>query len=136
MKNEYLYGIAGIVLGSILAMGIMHQTQKNTHHNTGSRDTMQHDATAMDSSSAMMDHGMSNSMDSMTSGLKNKKGSDFDKAFISEMIVHHQGAIDMANLANENAEHQEIKDLAKAIIQAQTVEINQMKAWQTNWFNN
>jgi uncharacterized protein (DUF305 family) len=40
----------------------------------------------------------------------------------------------MANAALKNAKHQEIKDLANAIISAQTKEINQMKEWQTNWY--
>lgn len=73
------------------------------------------------------------SMDDMTSDLKNKYGDEFDKAFIAEMIVHHQGAIDMAILAKANAKHQEIKDLANNIITAQTSEINEMKTWQTQW---
>ena len=30
--------------------------------------------------------------------LKNKTGDDFDKAFIEQMIIHHQGAIEMATL--------------------------------------
>jgi uncharacterized protein (DUF305 family) len=70
----------------------------------------------------------------MCNGLNNKTGDVFDKAFLSEMIAHHQGAIDMANAALKNAKHQEIKDLANAIISAQTKEINQMKEWQVTWY--
>jgi uncharacterized protein (DUF305 family) len=73
------------------------------------------------------------SMDEMTTDLKGKTGDDFDKAFVAEMITHHQGAIDMANLALTNAKHQEVKDLAETIITAQTSEITQMKNWQTQW---
>jgi uncharacterized protein (DUF305 family) len=72
-------------------------------------------------------------MDEMTSSLQGKKGEAFDKAFISEMIIHHQGAVDMAKMALENALHQEIKDLATAIIEAQEREIAQMKEWQKIW---
>jgi uncharacterized protein (DUF305 family) len=57
------------------------------------------------------------------SSLSSKAGDEFDKAFIQEMIVHHEGAIDMAQLALQNAGHQEIKDLAKNIIAAQDAEI-------------
>lgn len=77
-----------------------------------------------DMSSAMMD---------MNAALRGKTGDAFDQAFLSEMIVHHQGAIDMATLALTNANHQELKDLAKAIIAAQTGEIVKMKSWQKNW---
>lgn len=49
------------------------------------------------------------------------------------MVEHHQGAIDMAKPASSNASHQEVKDLAKEIITAQTKEINQMMQWQTAW---
>jgi uncharacterized protein (DUF305 family) len=65
--------------------------------------------------------------------LKGKTGDDFDKAFIEQMIVHHQGAIDMANLAKQNAKHDEIKKLSDDIVTAQTKEINEMTSWQQQW---
>ena len=48
---------------------------------------------------------------------------DVDSAFASMMIDHHAGAIQMAKLALEQAEHPEIRQLAEAIIQAQEGEI-------------
>ena len=78
---------------------------------------------------------MSVMMATMNTSLQGKRGSAFDKAFIDEMIVHHQGAIDMANLALENSKRKEIKDLASAIISAQTEEIRQMTQWKNIWFN-
>ena len=58
----------------------------------------------------------------------------FDKAFIDNMIPHHESAIQMAKDARTKAQHQEIKDLAGQIIAAQQQEIDQMKAWRTQWF--
>jgi uncharacterized protein (DUF305 family) len=78
--------------------------------------------------------GMHEAMSGMMMGLEGKTGAAFDQAFLSEMIMHHQGAVDMAELALTNAQHQEIKDLAKAIIAAQKKEIADMKAWQQAWF--
>lgn len=78
---------------------------------------------------------MSDMMTSMNAELKGKTGDAFDQAFISEMIVHHQGAVEMAQLALTNANHKEIKDLANAIITAQNKEIVEMKIWQKSWFN-
>ena len=48
---------------------------------------------------------------------------DVDSAFASMMIDHHEGAIRMAKLALEQAEHPELRQLAEAIIQAQEGEI-------------
>jgi uncharacterized protein (DUF305 family) len=46
-----------------------------------------------------------------------------DQAFAGMMIGHHTGAIRMAELAEERAEHDEIKELAEDIIAAQQREI-------------
>ena len=78
--------------------------------------------------------GMQGEMDGMMAGLAGKSGDDFDKAFLSEMIMHHEGAVDMAEAALQSAKHEEIKDMARAIITAQTAEINQMKGWQQAWY--
>jgi len=77
--------------------------------------------------------GMGSSMDDMMGSLNDKKGEEFDIAFIEAMIPHHQGAIDMAQAALTNAEHQEIKDLAVGIIDAQQKEINMMNEWLKMW---
>ena len=58
---------------------------------------------------------------------------DYDRLFLANMIAHHQGAVDMANLALKNAKHQEIKVLASAIVSAQTTEIADMISWQKSW---
>ncbi len=84
----------------------------------------------------MMDHsamGMMADMGQMTESLKGLSGDEFDKAFISSMIEHHQSAINMAAPGATNAEHQEVKDLTVAIMTAQTSEIQQMKQWQKEW---
>jgi len=57
-----------------------------------------------------------------------------DQSFLALMIQHHQGAIDMAKIAQERAEHPEIKQLAQGIITAQQGEIDQMTAWSQEWF--
>lgn len=72
-------------------------------------------------------------MAAMTAGLAGKAGEAFDKAFLSEMIAHHQGAIEMARMALKDAEHPEIKRLARNIVSAQTTEIGEMQNWQKNW---
>lgn len=80
--------------------------------------------------------GMGDAMSGMMLGLEGKIGDAFDRAFLSEMIMHHEGAVLMAEAALENAKHPEIKDMANAIISAQTTEIEQMKEWQSSWYGN
>ena len=77
--------------------------------------------------------GMMDEMAGMNSALEGKTGDEFDKAFIEQMIMHHQSAIDMAAPGEKNAQHQELKDLTKAVVSAQTQEIKQMKQWQKDW---
>lgn len=82
------------------------------------------------------DHmSMSDMMMDMNAALRGKTGDEFDQAFLSEMIVHHEGAVEMAKLALTSAKHQEIKDLANAIISAQNTEIASMKGWLKTWYN-
>ena len=72
-------------------------------------------------------------MNQMTESLQAKQGDDFDQAFISAMIEHHQGAVDMAKLSASNAKHDDIKQLSLGVIAAQEKEIDQMKQWQIDW---
>lgn len=84
----------------------------------------------------MEDHsamGMATDMDTMTASLQGKTGDEFDRAFLEAMIEHHESAVAMSRPAAQNAFHQEIKDLARAIIEAQDGEIAQMRAWQVEW---
>lgn len=88
------------------------------------------------SGSMMMDHEMSmeSMMDSMNAGLMGKTGDEFDKAFIEEMIVHHQGAVMMAEMVLQNSTRPEMISLANDIIKAQTGEIEMMQGWHEAWF--
>lgn len=54
--------------------------------------------------------------------------------FIDTMTVHHQGAVDMAQLVNTRTQRPEMKKLAQGIIDEQRKEIAQMKEWRAKWF--
>ncbi|NNG37047.1 DUF305 domain-containing protein [Nakamurella aerolata] len=58
---------------------------------------------------------------------------DADVMFVTMMIPHHQGAIEMADLALAQAESPEIKKLAGEIKAAQDPEIRQMQGWLQQW---
>jgi uncharacterized protein (DUF305 family) len=57
-----------------------------------------------------------------------------EAVFMSQMVVHHQGAVDMAMLAPGRAAHQELVDLAQGIVESQTDEIRQMNDWLAAWY--
>jgi len=78
---------------------------------------------------------MHGAMGDMMAELSGKTGDEFDKAFLAEMIVHHEGAVDMASAALKDAKHNELKQMANAIISAQMTEIQQMKDWQKSWYD-
>ena len=58
----------------------------------------------------------------------------FDKAFIDNMIPHHESAIDMANAALKDSENPEIRQIARAIVDAQEREIELMRGWRNVWY--
>jgi uncharacterized protein (DUF305 family) len=116
-------GAAGAMAFSDMSGEKMSGTQGMGH--------MMPDGTRMDGSM-----GMQMEMDGMMQNLKGKTGDAFDKAFLSDMIMHHQGAVDMAEAALKDAKHQEIKDLSQRIIAAQEEEILQMQTWEKEWYGN
>ena len=54
---------------------------------------------------------------------------DADVGFVCGMIAHHQGAIDMANVELRYGDNAWAKEMAQKVIDAQTKEIADMKAW-------
>ncbi len=125
-RQEILYLLLGLALGVILtsilflrAPAASERARELGIHTKG----QQHNGT----------RGDQMSMDAMTETLEKKTGDDFDRAFIGLMIEHHEGAVAMAELALKQASHQEIKDLAKNIIEAQKKEIKDMKQWYGAW---
>ena len=69
------------------------------------------------------------------SGASKLKGvREFDRAFIDEMIPHHQGAIRMAHVVAADTNDAELDQLATEIIDAQSREIREMNSWRKRWF--
>lgn len=139
MKNQsLLYGIIGLLLGAVIVL----VTAKNAvnSNNTGMMRMMGLQSQNQFSCPMVQEKegfgqgmGMKSSMNEMMESMQDKSGDDFDKAFIEAMIVHHQGAIDMANSAKQNAKHEEIQNLSEDIISAQSKEIEMMNNWKNQW---
>ncbi|MGW2745576.1 DUF305 domain-containing protein [Streptomyces sp. NPDC001450] len=81
---------------------------------------------------AGMDHsghaGMSGMMseDDMAA-LKKATGKDFDTKFLSLMVEHHQGAVEMATTEKGEGRYGPAKGMADDIVSAQNAEIEEMK---------
>ena len=56
---------------------------------------------------------------------------DADKDFVSHMIPHHQGAIDMAQVELKYGKDPVLRRLARQIVKAQHDEIQLMQRWQS-----
>jgi uncharacterized protein (DUF305 family) len=60
-------------------------------------------------------------------GSETASGNEIDRAFVADMVEHHQLAIEMAEIAEEKAESDFVRQLAGEIIAAQTEEIQTME---------
>jgi len=95
----------------------------------GEQGTSEKDGGGMaDMNHGQMDHGqMDMGSSEMARQMVMENGKYSDKAFIDAMVPHHQGAVEMAQVALENAEHDEIRSLAEDVVTAQEAEIEQLK---------
>ncbi|WP_283138477.1 DUF305 domain-containing protein [Rhizohabitans arisaemae] len=62
--------------------------------------------------------------------LRAATGPAFDKAYLELMIVHHQGAVTMAEQLLLNGSHVMVEEMAKDVVSVQTGEINRLRAIQ------
>ncbi len=76
-------------------------------------------AQLMDDAMAVMDHGM------RIAPMNGRPDHDF----VTMMLPHHQGAIDMARAVLLHTKDPELRNLALGIIAEQQNEINVMRAW-------
>lgn len=94
--------------------------------------------TSANTSSTPMNNmaGMSHdSMDhSSMQSSPNAASAPFDLQFLDTMIAHHQGAIEMAQMAVQKTQNSELKRFAQNIIDDQQKEIAEMKGWREKWY--
>ncbi len=77
---------------------------------------------------------MGQSRDMMASIERLKTATPFDKAFIEEMVPHHQTAIAGARIARDKGQRAEIRKVAEDVIRVQTEEIGKMQGWYASWY--
>lgn len=61
-------------------------------------------------------------------------GKNFDIAYMSMMIAHHRGAVEMAQQALRVSKDARIRRAAQEIIDVQNKEIAQLTAWLKSWY--
>lgn len=126
-KNKIIMSALSIVLGGAILVGLQ-ACGVPTPNSTAAGDGHEHAASkgtaaqaAGGSPSAQLHAVMMRPMESMnTSG-------DVDTDFASLMIPHHQGAIDMAKIELEHGQNEELKKMARAIVDSQAKEIEVLK---------
>lgn len=84
------------------------------------------------SSQTMMGHGMPAMATATATPLDGAQ--PFDKAFIEQMIPHHQMAVMMSTMARQMVTQPELRGLLDSIITSQTAEIEQMRGWYLAWY--
>jgi uncharacterized protein (DUF305 family) len=120
MKNYLRLGLLALAATLVLA-----SCGSSSGGSQGSADGQQKETGGMSG----MDHSsMGHGSGGMASGMLMENGKYSDERFIDAMVPHHQGAISMARVALENAEHEEIVQLSENIVSTQRAEIEELKS--------
>ena len=133
MKKLNRLGLAGLslaialMLTSCVGSGDSGSSQQEEGDSSGSAQEE-----SQDGDTQVIDHGEIAGMDScsidsgeMARQMVMPNGEYSDAAFVDAMVPHHEGAVEMAQVALENAEHEEIRTLAQDIVSGQQAEIEQ-----------
>lgn len=119
MNNKTVWGFLGLILGVIIGIFAVSTTPGQSQ--------------AISFPSQKKASTMHDSMMESTESLSALEDAQFEQAFLSEMIDHHQGAVDMAKLVLSKSPRPELKAFAESIIAAQMNEIIQMEKWRSEW---
>ncbi len=135
MDKKIIAGFIATFIVSVLASWCLMHCQNYSRHNkmTAGQGCMMANTTEKTMGHSM--DSMEHQMMTMTGAMAGKTGNELDKAFLQQMIVHHQGAVAMAELLAKDTKRPELQKMAKEIIDVQTKEIDQMDIWLTTWFS-
>ncbi len=128
MKRYTSFGLLALLIAVSLALPSCagagsSSAEQGSSEQDGAEESAD-DMQAMDHSN--MDMGSEGMM--AASEMLMQNGEYSDERFIDAMVPHHQGAIDMAEVALENAEHPELLQLAQNVISTQQAEIEELRS--------
>lgn len=117
--NQMTQMMAGMMQGPMVMGGGMHHTMPST---------------AATPTAAML--GMMAQMLDPAAGVAamHAAGGPFDRAFMEAMIAHHQSEVAMAQAAMQQAQHQELRDLASSIVEIRDRDMTRMRVWLRDWY--
>jgi len=121
-----LWAAAAIVVAAGAAFGQGMRgpsTPRLEPHLAGQPPAVQNEAPSTTENKAAMDKMMGTMDETTYTG-------QADRDFVSGMIPHHQGAIDMANVELKYGKDPQLRKLAQSIIDSQQTEIAMMEKWQ------
>jgi uncharacterized protein (DUF305 family) len=128
------YKITTIILSTVLLITyafhwdtiFFHNKTTDTKIEMNSMHRMPDGSMVMNNGNSMTDMTMTD----MVAMMKGKTGKTLEKEFITGMIPHHQGAVDMAKLLlQDKTVSRELQKFATDIIIAQESEIKMMNEW-------
>ena len=114
--------IRGAQAPEIEQMGSIHQRLFGTELKPNMAG---HDALGLSAAEAGMDMDHDELMKTL------ETADPFDRAFVDEMVPHHEGAVEMAQALLKRTDDPELEKLAQAIVDAQKREIEEMNAFRT-----
>jgi uncharacterized protein (DUF305 family) len=120
-KSMLLTGAALIVAAAIY--GVMQNS------NMSAMTSMNHSGMAASAADSDATKAYQAAMDKMHMDMMKPPTGKPDLDFITGMIPHHQGAIDMAKAVLQYGKDPDIKTLAENVVKAQNGEITMMKDW-------
>lgn len=132
--------VALVALGAACSQTAIVNTNSSMNQNMMNRNAMMMNSNSMNGNSMMNQNSMAMNDNSNMSSMSDMKSSPnaasqpYDLQFLDTMTHHHQGAVDMAKMAVEKANHPELKAFAQKIIVDQNKEIAQMKEWREKWY--
>ncbi len=136
MKNYFRVGLLALAFAAVV-LALASCGGPGGARQGGSNEGMQgmnHGGTTAAEEATGGTTGMGMGSGGMAEEMLMENGEYSDLRFIDAMVPHHEGAVEMAQVALENAEHEEVRRLAEDIVSAQRAEIDTLRGLREREF--
>lgn len=134
-NNVLVIGLLALIIGLFVGYTLAPRTMMDTETIVEMHDEMEEKMGEHEEELISGDGVMQHAMEEMMRPLIGKTGEEYEKALLETMIVHHIGAIEMAEDLLEQTDRPELVKMGNDIITVQTEEVEIMKEWLNDWFN-